>query len=314
VKNLGVTYDETGFDVNTIIEFDGAVIYDYTTTVVDLLAPGATAAVTFPNITIPNESPSEGTYKVTMKTLLVGDDHSNNDKKTLTYSIVIPYDPPPMTWAEISGTMGQNGWFVSCVTVTLYAIDPDGQWPSDVNHTYYKVDSAQDWIEYLAPFDVCEDGMHIVYFYSVDKAGNYEEVQTTDVFKIDQTAPSISMSVEKVGFRQWKFIANVYDQTSQICLVQCYIDDMLIGNITKPGPYEWSWTGKGNHTVTGIAYDNAGNSAENDVVFSYALNEFQHQRFMFLSMIVKIIQRILSHFPMLSEFPEMLTTSAHHLS
>jgi hypothetical protein len=107
------------------------------------------------------------------------------------------------------------------------------------------------------------------------------------------------MSVEKLGFRQWKFTATVSDETSGICLVQCYIDNTLLGNITEPGPYEWLWNGKGNHTVTGIAYDYAGNSAQNDVVFSYAFNEFSHQRFVFLSMLEHIIQRILSHFPML---------------
>jgi hypothetical protein len=203
------------------------------------------------------------------------------------------------------------------VTITLYIgeyeplgknINHNKKWPSGVNHTYYKFDDAVEWIEYLGPINYSEDGKHTIFFYSEWK-DEYVEPENHANFDIDQTAPSISMSVEKVGFRQFKITATASDTTSGMWYVVCYIDDMLLGNISTPGPYIWDWTGKGNHTVTGIAYDYAGNSAENDVVFSYALNEFHHQRFMFLSMIVKIIQRILSHFPMLSELTEMLTTS-----
>ena len=314
VKNLGVTYDESNFDVNTQIKApNGTIFYDNTVTVTDVLAPGATTFVTFPDFTIPDVAAWEGKYTLTMKTMLAGDDHPNNDKKQFTYCIVIEPHIPPYTWADLYGTMGKNGWFISNVTVVLYAIDYKF-WPSGVNHTYYKIDNG-DWNEYFYPFNVSDDGHRVVYFYSVDKdiPPNVEETKEID-FDIDQTVPSISMSTEKVGFKQWKFIATVSDETSGPCLVQCYIDDMWLGNITAPGPYEWSWTGKGNHTVTGIVYDNAGNSAENDVVFSYSLNEYQHQRFLLLSMLGKIIQRILSHFPMLSEFTELFKTSADTLS
>ncbi len=304
IQNLGVTYSETVIPVNTQITNDtGMVVYDETVIVAGLLAPGETAIATFPTITIPDVPEAEGDYRLIMKTKLVGDDHPNNDKKILTFTIQMGYPhQPPCTTATFSGTLGINGWFVSNVTVTLTATDGNNNWPGGVNHTYYKIDNGA-WNEYFEPFIVSDDGYHTIYYYSVDKCiPPCVEEEKSSSFKIDQNAPSITMSVEKLGFRQWKFIATVSDEMSGPCLVECYIDDILLGNITEPGPYEWSWTGKGNHTVTGIAYDNAGNSAMNTVVFSLALSQYNHQRFLVLSLLEKIILRILSQFPMRSEF------------
>jgi len=276
VKNLGVTYDETGFDVNTIIEFNGSVIYDYTVTVADLLAPGATAAVTFPDITILDEAAAEGVYKVTMKTMLAGDDHTNNDKKTMTFTIERPDIYPPVTTAEITGTMGQNGWYISNPVLTLTAVDPDGKWPSGVNHTYYKVDAAADWTEYSTPVPLVGDGIHTVSFYSVDKAGNVEDVQTTAQYKVDTTAPVINTytaTALNVMKNKWLLECDAEDATSGIVLVEFYADDALVGNTTEL-PYEFEVAGK-IHTTQCIVYDEAGNSKMSDVVVSF---EYESQQ------------------------------------
>ncbi len=280
VKNLGVTYDETGFDVNTIIEFDGAVIYDYTTTVFDILAPGATAAVTFPDITILDEAAAEGVYKVTMKTMLAGDDHTGNDKKTMTFTIERPDIYPPVTTAEITGTMGQNDWYISNPVLTLTAIDPDGKWPSGVNHTYYKIDAAADWTEYITPVELVGDGIHTVSFYSVDKAGNVEATQTTDEYKVDTTAPVINTytaTALNVMKNKWLLECDAEDATSGIVLVEFYADDALVGNVTV-APYEFEVAGK-IHTTQCIVYDEAGNSKMSDVVVSYKY-EYQQQYYL----------------------------------
>lgn len=304
IKNYGA-FIENSFDVHTIITWleDNQVIYDETMTVSEDLFPNGIIEIDFPDVTIDVPHEEIYTYKLEMKTMLNGDDNVFNDNQFLFFSLSGP-GIPPETYCYLSGLMGQYGWYISNVTVTLaqYKTSKESlvieneQWPHGVNHTYYKIDDG-DWIEYTSPFSVSEDGSHTISYYSTYKDGYIEPVKYA-TFKIDQTAPSITMSVEKTGFRQWVFTATASDETSGMAFVQCYIDYMWYGNITAPGPYQWNWAGKGNHTVAGIAYDNAGNSAENDVVFSYTLSEIFSQRFWFFSFLGKIIQRILSFFPM----------------
>ncbi len=214
-------------------------------------------------------------YKLIVTTSLSDDENVNNNEKHIYFFIIYNYQYPPHTYARMSGTMGWNDWYTSSVTVTLSTYYTD--FPPGVNYTMYKVDNGE-WTIYTTPIVVDGDGIHIVYFYSVGNDGSIEE--THDVFfRIDQTIPSITMSTEKNDFRQWKFIANVSDMTSGVYFVQLYLDNQYIGNITEPGPYEWNWTGKGNHTVTGIVYDQAGNSAENSVSFSFALRNSWNQNY-----------------------------------
>ena len=74
---------------------------------------------------------------------------------------------------------------------------------------------------------------------------------------------------------------------------------MFLENLSAPGPYEWNWTGKGNHTVTGIAYDIAGNSAENSVTVSLDLsqqhslfNQVVSQAYRFIQLLKTIIMKL----------------------
>ena len=299
IQNIGVTYSESDIPVNAqITNNTGEVVYDETVIVTEPLTPGAIATVAFPDIVIPENVSWYGSIKLTMRTQLVGDDHPNNDKKIKTWYIPPPPDTtPPVTNVTVSGTMGHNGWYISCVIVTFIAVD--WKWPSGVNHTYYKIDDGA-WNEYTVPIVVCEDGEHTVYFYSDDRAmpPNIEEEKNV-TFKIDQNPPSISMSVEKVGFRQYEFTATVSDVTSGMWYVELYFDHTFLENISAPGPYERNWTGKGNHTVTGIAYDFAGNSAENSVTFSLAFsqqhslfNQVVSQAYRFIQLLKTIIMKL----------------------
>jgi hypothetical protein len=278
VKNMGVTYDETNFDVNTqITNATGAIVYDETITVVDIIAPQGTLAVTFPDITIADEPSAEGTYKVTMKTMLVGDDHTNNDKKTMTFTIQRPDITPPITTATVSGTEGLDDWYVSDVQVTLTAIDPEGKWPMGVNHTYYKIDTG-DYQEYTVPIVVDTDGQHTVYFYSDDKAypANVEEEQSVS-FKRDATAPEfINYTFTPLNFmkNKWLCSATVEDETSGVTLVEFYVDDALVGNATAE-PYEFTFNGKPTNSSQALAYDAAGNSALSAVAQYLELNQQQ---------------------------------------
>ena len=188
-----------------------------------------------------------------------------NGNKTVTAQFT-PDTTPPVTTSALAGIMGQNDWYVSDVTVTLSVTDPPaafriggggGKWSFGVNHTYYKIDSGP-WNEYTTPFVISADGQHTVSYYSDDIAGNVETEKSVS-FKIDQTVPTITLTKEQIDLFDVKFIAQVSDETSGIDRVEFSLDGVIQYNDTQ-SPYEWTWTGLGDHTVTATAYDLAGNS------------------------------------------------------
>ena len=96
---------------------------------------------------------------------------------------------PPQTICTLSGTM-QGDVYVSDVTVTLNATDDF----SGVAVTQYKLDDGP-WVTYEAtPVLVTENGDHLLWFYSIDNAGNIEEEKSV-AFTI-QHPPDLTMTVE----------------------------------------------------------------------------------------------------------------------
>jgi len=103
---------------------------------------------------------------------------------------------PPVTTCTLDPPRpdGLNGWYVSNVTVILNATDDD----SGVNTTYYRVNSGI-WQTYIEPFILVDDGYDIlVEFYSIDNAGNQEDVKSAEI-DIDQTKPKIWLEYEVTG-------------------------------------------------------------------------------------------------------------------
>jgi hypothetical protein len=92
---------------------------------------------------------------------------------------------PPVTTAAVSGTVGNDGWYIAAPTVTLSTTDED----STVAHTYY-IDYSGYYVfqTYVGPFVLPGDGIHSLIFYSVDVAGRAEPVHGQSV-KIDATKP-----------------------------------------------------------------------------------------------------------------------------
>ncbi len=86
---------------------------------------------------------------------------------------------PPVTTCEITGT--------NPVTITLTATDDD----SGVNYTKYKIDDGP-YETYTAPVQVTEVGDHVVYFYSVDIAGNVETEKSQN-FTVE--APAVEITI-----------------------------------------------------------------------------------------------------------------------
>jgi hypothetical protein len=111
----------------------------------------------------------------------------------LSPSPVAAYSTPmvaPVTVANLSGTVGTNGFYMSGVTVNLSATDPAVG--SDVKATYYNLDGAG----YVQGNSVVAtaDGSHSLCYYSIDNAGNTESTKCDVSFKIDKTAPVVDIT------------------------------------------------------------------------------------------------------------------------
>jgi hypothetical protein len=183
---------------------------------------------------------------------------------------------PPRTTHSFSGDIGFNGWYIGSGTFFLTAIDNT----SGVSHIFYKFDSG-GWIEYTVPMVLDTDGIHTLKYYSIDIAGNTEQEKGPFYFKLDKTPPVISLSKEKTGFNQMIFTAEVSDSTSGIDRVEFALDGVMQSNDTQ-SPYEWTWTGIGDHQVTATAYDMAGNSQSQSMSTPYELIQgYTHNQFQF---------------------------------
>ena len=94
---------------------------------------------------------------------------------------------PPETNCTLTGIL-DGEVYISDVTVMFSATDDI----SGVASTTYKLDDGL-WITYADPFLVSTEGSHILYFYSIDNAGNAEEEKTCE-FTI-QYPPDINVTI-----------------------------------------------------------------------------------------------------------------------
>jgi hypothetical protein len=96
----------------------------------------------------------------------------------------------PTTTANIAGTAGLNGFYISSVKVTLTAADN----ASGVATTYYRLGTTGVFSVYRGQaINFTTQGGHTITYYSVDVAGNKEAVRTTTV-KIDSVAPPVTIT------------------------------------------------------------------------------------------------------------------------
>jgi hypothetical protein len=94
--------------------------------------------------------------------------------------------------APVTADDAPAGWSNAPVTVTLDAEDAG----SGVAETFFKVDDEAGYtagtsVVVGAPADHSNDGVHVIRYHSVDRAGNVEAVKTATV-RIDTVAPSLT--------------------------------------------------------------------------------------------------------------------------
>lgn len=191
---------------------------------------------------------------------------------------------PPVTTYHID----QGGGYYIC---SLSATDD----MSGVFATYFSIDWGT-WQTYHGEFFVTSDSPHIMRFYSVDNAGNVEETKQVIIHPHNDTfPPTIHLTVEKVFFNRWKFIAEAYDTISGMDRVEFYVDNQLLGNISGPGPlYVWNWVcpDSNSHSVQAIAYDCAGNSASSNIIdIIFSISKSHNYELYFNQLFLKSLKR-----------------------
>jgi hypothetical protein len=182
----------------------------------------------------------------------------------------------PDTLCSISGTLGCNDWYTSEVAVNFQATDNR----VGVKETYYRINGGA-WQLFTGRFAVSADGAHTIEYYSVDNVGNEEEIKTCDSFKIDQTPPTVALSMPESGylyiggrpiFQLGRTIvigdltaqASASDATSGLDYVEFLIDgEVKSADLTAPFTFDLPKGGliPASHTLQVKAYDNACNSA-----------------------------------------------------
>lgn len=171
--------------------------------------------------------------------------------------IEVPDSIAPNTTATFAGTLGNNGWYVSDVEVNLTAIDNEGG--TGVNFTEYSFDNAT-WHTYIAPFKVSNEGTFVVYYRSLDNAGNAESVKS-QAFKIDKTAPTVVINSP----------ANENYALNQIEIVNWSANDSVSGiatvSATLPNGSNLDTFTVGLKTFNVNIIDNAGNEANKSVSY-----------------------------------------------
>ncbi len=160
---------------------------------------------------------------------------------TATYNLVVPADTtPPVISYTITGTLGNNGWYVSSVDVAFSAVDDESAITSTnpVGNPY--------------TYSLTTDTTGTTVTYSATSAGGTSTDSVT--IKIDKTAPTISGSVNPAAAGTgW------YNIATGAPTVSFTATDGTSGIASSSGPTTLG-AGAG-QSVTGTATDNAGNTA-----------------------------------------------------
>ncbi len=200
-------------------------------------------------------------------TVVFADNNTTNsqlDVSSLT-GIMPPCDGnqdiiPPTTKANVTGKMGNNGWYIGDVQATLTATDNTGG--SGVKEIHFGVDSSPEVVVpgnsastagvSSASSPIAIDGAHTVTFYAIDNAGNKEAAHKMSI-NIDTTPPTVTaMVLPSPNANGW----NNSDVT-----VTFVCNDTASGIATCPGPVTVTTEGAG-QVITDTAVDKAGNSAK----------------------------------------------------
>ncbi len=177
-------------------------------------------------------------------------------------------DVPPSTSAQLSGTLGENGWYLSEVEAGLEAYD---DW-SDIDCTQFRIDGSE-WEEYSAPFEISDDGIHTLECFSEDGAGNIEDIQSTQV-KIDCTAPLLDITTENGTVFDTDTVnitLTCSDPCSGVDCVEYSLDDGAYVVCEIETCIQLSSLSNGTHQLSVRIHDQAGNEVAQELTFEVSI-------------------------------------------
>jgi hypothetical protein len=201
-------------------------------------------------------------------------EHNFNIKLPSGYNLNEGFDPGYII-VVLNRKMGNNGWIVSNATIPVF-------YESDrIEKVYIQLNNGS-WILYTNPLVISNDGSQLFSWYVVDFDGNSSTPDSIS-FKIDRTNPEINLIRKRYGINEIKYIANVYDNISNVDRVvfsHHYYDFFSPHYVDYDFPYEWIRKRFfPEFVVTAIVYDKAGNSAmdmnhafSKQVVYSHQKN------------------------------------------
>ncbi len=206
------------------------------------------------------DEPTEGAYDNNSDGIVDSPYNIPGDGNQDRYPFIDSTDiTSPFTTCNVIATVGDNGWYVSNVSIELIAVDND----SGINYTKYRIDGG-NWQNYTETFTISQEGVYIIEYYSVDNASNQELMKYVTI-KIDKTPPTLSYYLQPNtpdGKDGW-YLGNVEvtisanDETSNVSSIQYQIDND--GWIAYTGYF--LITTEGPHIFSIFATDIAGNIA-----------------------------------------------------
>ena len=171
-------------------------------------------------------------------------------------SVVIKSDfAAPSTSHQVVGTIAENGWYTSNVSLDLSADDA----VSGVGSTHYRLEGG-DWVTYLGSIAFDSEGVHLIEYRSFDLAGNEEPIQSYSV-KVDKTAPSSSASIHgSEGVGGWYVSALLINVSSSddVSAVD-FIDYRLDSGAWSVYSGQVAVESCGHHLIEFYSQDRAGN-------------------------------------------------------
>jgi len=165
------------------------------------------------------------------------------DQSVSTVDFVLPIDTtPPVITPTVSGTLGNNGWYTSDVTVSWSMVD---------NESPITSKSGCD------TSTVTTDTAGVTFTCSATSSGG--TVSKSVTIQRDATAPTITGSASPAAN------ANGWNNSAVTVSFACNDATSKIATCTPPLPQTLSGEGA-NQAVSGAATDNAGNSASAQVI------------------------------------------------
>ncbi len=159
---------------------------------------------------------------------------------------------PPFTTIGLTGTPGENGWYISDVQMSLTATDNvDG---SGVKEIHYTIDGTEATVEgNTVSYSIVGEGTHMVTWYAIDNASNEETPHQEISIMVDKTPPTITATLSPLPNAQG------WNNTDVTVTFTC--SDNTSGIATCPNPVKVTTEGAG-QSIIDTAIDKAGNSAK----------------------------------------------------